>query len=265
MGSTRRPDPELAPEPASDLPEQAPESQPANAVVATGSPETASSITVPEAVRALDSVGFVDHANLPHDGRHAHLVVGLRPTPTLRHFDPELVRYWATRVGRGEQLEISLEGVLPGTSEFSWGPIEIADRHGVRNTYLGFGGQLWLDLVSDLLVARFVSSAPILRRGGHSQVFDQGAANLGAFIGRLMIAIDYRPGFEEQLSGATPVTRYAAFVEDFLARIQASAPLSLEDRSLITLLESERSRLRLGEPADWIAGLDLLAAANLPS
>jgi hypothetical protein len=221
------------------------------------------SVTVPEAVRVLDSVGFVDHANLPHDGPRAQLVVGLRPTPTLRHFDPEQVRYWATRVGRGEQQEISLEGAPLGTSEFGWGPIEIEDRHGVRNTYLGFGGQLWLDLVGDLLVARFVSPAPILRRGGHSQVFDQGAANLGAFFGRLMIAIDYRPGFEEQLAGATPVARYAAFVEEFLARTEASAPLRLEDRSLIALLEPERSRLRMSESAEWIAGLDLLAAADL--
>ena len=108
-----------------------------------------------------------------------------------------------------------------------------------------------------------MSPAPILRRGGHSQVFDQGAANLGAFFGRLMIAIDYRPGFEEQLASATPVARYAAFVEDFLARTEASGPLRLEDRSLIALLEPERSRLRMGESADWIAGLDLLAAANL--
>ena len=220
-------------------------------------------IPLGEAVHLLDSMGFVDHANLPAVGPMAYLVVGLRPTPTLVHFDPEVVSYWSTHDGRGVRREFVGAPPLHPTTEFSWGKIEIVDRHQIRNTYLEFGGLLRLDQVGDLLVCRFESPAPILRRGGHSQLFDLGAANAGEFFARLMIRIDYVPGFESLLSAATPVARFSAFVADFLARCQGSANMRQTHGPLIRELQLERQRIQASEPAEWTSGIDLLAAANV--
>jgi hypothetical protein len=127
-----------------------------------------------------------------------------------------------------------------------------------------FGGVLRLDQVGDLLVCRFESPAPILRRGGHSQLFDLGAANAGEFFARLMIKIDFLPGFESLLSAATPVARYAAFVADFLGRCEASASIRQTHGPVIREFQLERRRIQVSEAAECAAGIDLLAAASVP-
>jgi hypothetical protein len=249
----------------SGLPEPPPGSRLTEPASLNGAGTPSPAISPQEAVRMLDSVGFIDHANLPNVGPYAHLVVGLRAIPTLRHFDPEVVLYWATRAGRGEHREISLTEGLAPTSDFSWGEIEIVDRLNISNTYLVFGGDLLLDRVGEMLVCQFVSAAPILRRGGHSQAFDDGAANLGGFFARQMIAIDFLPGFEQRLAAATPVARYAAFVADFLGRCEASDSMREAHASLITELRRERSRLVADVPGAWSSGLVLLAASGVSS
>ena len=243
------------PEPLTQIPPTGPGS-------AAGSGPLAGSIELPDAARLLESLGFVSHANLPHSGPLAHLVVGLRPTPTLQHFDPREIHYWVADGGRGRARELALAGLLRADSEFSWGRLEIVDRHLVTNTWLTFGGRLLQDLVGDERICRFVSPAPILRSGGHSQVYDLGAATIGGFFARLMIAIDYQPGFEQQLTAATPLARYSSFLADFRRRCEASIRFREADEALVDLLDIERERVRTTSPADWAAGLELLAAAQ---
>ena len=80
--------------------------------------------------------------------------------------------------------------------QFSWGTITIIDRLSVSNEYVVFGGRLTSSRVNGMTVVTFVSPVPILRRGGHSQGWDEAAVDLAAFFGRVMIAVDYVPGFE---------------------------------------------------------------------
>jgi hypothetical protein len=107
----------------------------------------------------------------------------------------------------------------------------------------------------------FTSPVPLLRRGGHSQGWDAGADLVGAFFGRLMVAVDFSPGFEATLAAASPVTRYAAFVRDSLRRLPADAATDA-DRSLTLLIRHEASRLRSDAAADWQGGERLLDATK---
>ena len=140
--------------------------------------------------------------------------MALRPTPTLKHYDPEAVDYWVTVDGRGSRRTLIHDTPMPRSEDFSWGMIRLVDRLGVSNEYLTFGGHLDAALIDDVVVAAFVSQAPLLRRGGHSQGWDEGADAIGGFFARMMVAVDYKPGFERSFAEAEPLTRYAAFVRD---------------------------------------------------
>ena len=79
---------------------------------------------------------------------------------------------------------------VPIERPFGWGAIEIVDRLGESNAFLGFGGLLRAWRTDDgSVVAHFTSAAPILRRGGHSQRYDTIAAEIGAFFGRLALRL----------------------------------------------------------------------------
>jgi hypothetical protein len=147
---------------------------------------------------------------------------------------------------------------------FSWGLIRLVDRVPASNEYLTFGGRLVADHVDGMVVAVFTSPAPILRRGGHSQGWDPAATELGAYFARLMVAVDFAPGFEARVSGADPVARYAAFVADLTQRYRASPELRVAHPHLAALLPAEERRLRREHPAAWAAGLELLAASRQP-
>jgi hypothetical protein len=103
---------------------------------------------------------------------------------------------------------------MPQSEDYSWGLIRLVDRLGVSNEYLTFGGHLDAALIDDVVVAAFASQVPLLRRGGHSQGWDAGADAIGAFFARLMVAVDFQPGFEQAFATASPLTPYAAFVQD---------------------------------------------------
>jgi hypothetical protein len=45
----------------------------------------------------VDHWGFVAHPDLPDGPGTAFLLVALRPAPTLQHYDPEAVDYWAAK------------------------------------------------------------------------------------------------------------------------------------------------------------------------
>ena len=92
---------------------------------------------------------------------------------------------------------------MPQSEDFSWGLIRLVDRLGVSNEYLTFGGHLDAALVDDVVVAAFASPAPLLRRGGHSQGWDDGADAIGGFFARMMVAVDFKPGFERSFATAS--------------------------------------------------------------
>ena len=126
----------------------------------------------------LSDLGFVASPDLPDRPGPAYLLVALRASPTLRHYDPEAVEYWVSDGGKGSRRTVTRSTRVPLESEFSWGLIRIVDRLHVTNEYLTFGGHLSVDSVDDVTVAVFASPAPMLRRGGHSQDWDEGAETL---------------------------------------------------------------------------------------
>jgi len=231
---------------------------PSRAVVPPGRP-----IDPASAGGLLANWGFLAEPDLPDRPGPAWLLVAMRPVPTLRHFDPELVEFWVTEHGRGRHAEISHATPMPLKRPFSWGLIRIVDRLKVSNEYLTFGGDLVADAIGDAVVAVFTSPAPLLRRGGHSQVWDPPAEWLGAFFGRLLVAVDYEPGFEALVAAAEPLARYAAFVADCTARYRASIFRRLDQPAMWALSEAEERRLRGEHPDAWAAGDQLLAASRL--
>ncbi|HET9085455.1 MAG TPA: hypothetical protein VFN41_13725, partial [Candidatus Limnocylindrales bacterium] len=159
--------------------------------------EEAPSLTA--AARRLAPWGFLADPDLPDRPGPASLIIALRAQPTLRHYDPELVEFWSTEGGRGAHESITRSTKVPYVAGVSWGEIRIVDRLGVANRYVSFGGRCDADRIDDLVIVAFTSSAPILRRGGHSQGWDDGADAVGAFFGRLLLTVDYVPGFEQRL------------------------------------------------------------------
>jgi len=210
----------------------------------------------------LANLGFLANSGVPHRPDGAYLLTALRATPSLHHYDPELVEYWATAEGRGQAQRLTRASRLPYHGEFSWGPIRIVDRLGVANEYLAFGGALVADEVDGLVVAVFTSPAPLLKSGGHSQDWDVGAASVGAFFGRLLLKVDIEPGFERRLALVTPLARYAAFVADETARYESSAGLRAGSGDVWAWLEAERRWLRATSPADWSAAEELRLEAR---
>lgn len=202
----------------------------------------------------MSDFGFLASSDLPDRPGPAYLLVAMREAPTFHHYDPEGVEYWVSESGRGARRTLTRESPLPTDTDFSWGLIRIVDRLHVTNEYLTFGGRLSADSVDGVVVAVFTSSAPLLRRGGHSQGFDQGAESLGAFFSRFLLAVDYAPGFENRAAQADPIIRYAAFVADAMSRYRTSPILRSQQPDLWRLLHAEERRLRAKHPAEWTAG-----------
>lgn len=219
------------------------------------------SVRASDVARSLRQWGFLAHPDLPDGPGPAYLLVALRPVPTLQHYDPEAIDYWVTASGRGERRTISRSTQMPRSEEFSWGLIRLVDRLGVSNEYLTFGGHLDAAEIDNIVVAAFASPAPLLRRGGHSQGWDAGADAIGAFFGRLMVAVDYVPGFEAEFGAASPLARYGAFIRD-ADRRRRTGPLAREpDDAFGRLVGAESERLRSTAAADWAAAGRLLEAA----
>ena len=106
-------------------------------------------------------------------------------------------------------------------------------------------------------------AAPLLRRGGHSQGWDAGADALGAFFARLMVAVDFKPGFEQAFAAATPLARYTAFVRDADRRRRAAGHSASFDDDLGRLVRHEADRLKASAPTEWDAAGAFLDAALL--
>lgn len=150
----------------------------------------------------LADYGFLVTPDLPDRAGPASLLVAIRERPTLRHYDPELVTYWVTEAGRGRPRTLTRDTRSPVDADVSWGRIRLTDRLDVCNEYLTFGAHLRAERVDGVVVACFTSDAPLLRSGGHSQGWDPGGEQAGAFFARLLLAVDYVPGFEARVAAA---------------------------------------------------------------
>lgn len=210
------------------------------------------------AARLLADWGFLAEPDLPDRPGPAYLLVAIRDRPTLHHYDPELVEYWVSADGRGTRRELVRRTPLPIESDFSWGVIRIVDRLDVSNEYVTFGGHLSAAEVDGMTVAVFTSDAPLLRRGGHSQGWDPGADALAAFFGKLMVAVDFTPGFEAHAASLDPLTRYAAFVADLVRRYRHAPVLRDQQPELWILVQSEARRMEIDHPTRWAAGVELM-------
>jgi hypothetical protein len=233
----------------------------------SGPPTTGRSPSIDEAAALVRDWGFLAHADLPNEPGDAYLVVAIRDQPTLTHFDPEQVEFWVNRgpAGheRGTRQTIWRTTGLPISIPFSWGTIRIIDRLGISNEYITFGGLLEAVDQPGMTLCIFRSPAPLLRRGGHSQESDPGSFDFAAFFGRVMIAIDYVPGFEALASTTSPLGRYAACVAHFAERYSHSADLRSARPELWNLIRAEQTRLSRDHAAAWAEGRAFREAAGL--
>jgi hypothetical protein len=156
-------------------------------------------------------------------GGGSHLLVALRDRPTLDHFDPEALAYFASDGDRAALTTLDRRAVLADNGAASrrvlWGHVHVVDRLPVENRFLTFGGELRVAPVdSKLTVLDLHSPAPIVRWGGHSQVTDTLTDAIGAFFARLMVPIDFVPGAESRIDALAPEVLYHAFLLDWRAR-----------------------------------------------
>ena len=71
-------------------------------------------------------------------------------------------------------------------------------------------------------IVAFTSPVPMLRRGGHSQIWDEGTDAVAAFFARIVAAVDVNPDLEPRLAAADPFVRYAVFLADVVSQFRAS-------------------------------------------
>jgi hypothetical protein len=208
--------------------------------------------------RILDNLGFcLVEADETKDDTN-HVLVALRPMPTLRHFDPEQIDYWVTEAGRGRSATLDRETRCPLDGKYSWGRITITDRLGVSNQFLSFGGALRAERTAEgTILVGFSSLAPIPRWSGHSQGLDQLTDDVGAFFARMMVPIDFVPGAEEQISAAAPRTLYCAFLQHAGERLNQARTLREASRWLAQYAARESRRMEAVSPDDWRAALEL--------
>ena len=215
------------------------------------------------AAELLRSWGFLADPDLPDRPGPAYLLVAIRARPTLLHYDPELVEYWITdEKEHGVRETITYASRLPRGGDFSWGRISVVDRKGVANRYLTFGGTLRVGRIDGEVICVFESPAPLLRRGGHSQGWDTGAHSVGGFLGRFRAAAGYEHAFERLAAHTDPVTRYAAFVDEFVTRYRRSDYLRDHYPRLWTIMLGEERRLQRDHPSCWEGGARLLESTR---
>lgn len=233
-------------------------------VAALGDPSPA--VRLAAAGRLLADLGFsLVNSDRPGAPGGSNLVVALRDRPTLRHFDPELLRVWVSRAGRGVVLEMTRTTPRPADLEVEWGHLHVVDRLEVENRFLSFGGRLEsgdLDRTTALAILR--SPGPIVRWGGHSQGVDPVAAAIGAFFGRLIVPVGLHPGAERELAVADPAALYAAFLRSETERRRRALRLAGDTAPAFgAWLTSEATRLAGRDPVAWAAGDVLLEELGL--
>jgi hypothetical protein len=222
-------------------------------------------ISIGEAAGFVERLGFHDvNGTSAHLPGGANLVVALRDRPTLEHFDPERIEFWVDEGGRGQPAEISRKTSTPLERPFEWGTIKVVDRLEVFNSFLTFGGTLRaVELNPTTTLVVFSSYAPILRSTGHSQQVDLSTGEVGAFFARMRIPVDFTPGAEQRVAGASSMTVYSAFHVSVEVRFGASEDLRLSHPRFTAWCGRERRRLAALFPADWAAGRALARELKL--
>jgi hypothetical protein len=214
---------------------------------------------VDQAGRILANLGFeLVEPDVAAGNDTSHLLVALRPAPTLRHFDPETIDCWTSEGGRGKPTQLDREGRYPISVDYSWGLISIADRMGVTNQFLSFGGALRAQMTADATAwVDFGSHAPILRGSGHSQSVDPLAAEVGAFFARIKVPIDFVPGAEALLARAAPRTIYCTFIQHVREKLASARVLRDSNRWLAEWSSREAARMEASAPDHWNAAAEL--------
>jgi hypothetical protein len=212
-----------------------------------------------QAARSLASLGFqLVEPDRTGGDETSHLLVALRPVPTLKHFDPESIDYWITEGARGRAARLDRDARLPVACGFSWGRIALTDRLDVRNEFLSFGGALKAQMKPDATVlVDFGSRAPILRWSGHSQATDPLAAEVGAFVARLKVPIDFVPGAEALIAKAAPEALYCAFIQSVRERLARARGLRDANRWLADWSSREGQRIEAAATESWKAATEL--------
>ncbi len=212
-----------------------------------------------QAAERLARLGFVVvDGSHPEETGTSQLLVALRRTPTLEHFDPELVEHWEASAGRGRLVEITRATPVPRHGAFSWGTIRAVDRLDAFNSFLGFGGDVTVAaLDADTTIVVFTSPAPIVRSTGHSQAVDPLTGEIGAFFARIKVPIDFSPGVEQRIAALSPRALHGAMLAAVQRRYARSEVLRDAHPSVAAWASREAHRMHAEGPADWEAG-DLL-------
>jgi hypothetical protein len=201
------------------------------------------------------------------DGGDSHLLVAIRDRPTLAHFDPEDVAYFAVSGARGALVRLDRRAIDEPGETFEaralWGHVHVVDRVPVENRFLTFGGTLRGAVIDDeVAVLDLRSPAPIVRWGGHSQGVDELTDAIGAFFGRLIVPIDFEPGAEERIAALSPTALYCAFLLDWLQRSERAARRGFDPGSLRRWARSAWNRA-CRDPEACRAAAELLADLRL--
>ncbi len=218
-----------------------------------------------EAAGHLAHLGFLlVNGSHPEEPGGAQLLIALRDQPTLEHFDPEMIGLWIAVGGKGHATTLTRATPTPLDRPFAWGTIRAIDRLDVFNSFLSFGGRVRLEPVDTATtVAIFDSPAPIVRWSGHSQSVDPLTGEIGAFFARMMIPIDFTPGAEQRIAGATPIALYAAMLAGLQHRFAASPSLRQAQGWLAAWSAREGRRIRAVAGTDWETGLALTRDLDL--
>jgi len=231
--------------------------QAANLVTVPRTPESIGdpAISLDDASGLMADLGFVAFRTPPGDPvPESCLTLMIRNRPTLRHFDPEVVTYWVHH-GRAGRLELAdIHTTPPVFERFSWGKIQIADRFGMFNSFVTFGGFLYAERMDpDALLLVFRSSAPILRLAGHSQKGDVIADEILSFFARVVPHL-WSPAEEQLVNSRTPEELYAAFLVDVRHRLDRSAALRRAMSGDVRMVDSELAILAAHRPTGLAAG-----------
>ena len=212
-----------------------------------------------QAGRILANLGFeLVEPDRTQGEETSHLLLALRPQPTLQHFDPDVIDYWTSDGTRGHAARLDREAHFPILADFAWGRITVTDRLTVKNEFLSFGGTLRAQMTGESTVlVDFSSHAPILRWSGHSQSTDPMASEVGAFFARIKVPIDFVPGTEALVAKAAPRTLYCAFIQYVRERLAQAHSLREANRWLAEWSSRESQRMEAAANDHWRAASEL--------
>ena len=101
----------------------------------------------------------------PHDVGHPQLKVIIRPAPTGRHYDPEVITCTiAPASGGAEMLRVHHPWILADTYRVCAGHVILEDRKGKQVVAFTFGGELRIDSNQARTICCLTSPAPILEQ-----------------------------------------------------------------------------------------------------